>query len=200
MSSLQSVVTLLLVSLAVMGSPGPATISVTAVGSAFGWQRSLPYVAGIIVGTITVLLLVATGLTAALLSLPAVRPLLLAASFAYILVLAWRIATAPPLAGVQPDALRPSFAGGFLLGIGNPKAWIAIAAVFASGRLAATPFADALAKLGLLGGMIVAIHFAWLAVGLSLARLLRHPVGSRIVNGMLAVALVLSTVLALLPG
>jgi threonine/homoserine/homoserine lactone efflux protein len=200
MSGLQPVLALLLVSLAVMGSPGPATISVTAVGSAFGWRRSLPYVAGVIVGTAAVLLLVATGLTAVLLSLPAIGPFLLVASCAYILVLAWRIATAPPLAAHDVDAPAPSPAGGFLLGIGNPKAWIAIAAVFASGRLATSPFTDALAKVALLAAMIVVIHLAWLAVGLSLARILRHPVGSRIVNGILAVALVASTAIALLPG
>jgi threonine/homoserine/homoserine lactone efflux protein len=200
MSGLHPVLSLLMISLAVMGSPGPATISVTAVGSAFGWRRSLPYVGGVIAGTIAVLVLVTTGLTAALLSLPAVRPILLVASLAYILFLAWRIATAPPMAFTEPGAARPSIAGGFLLGIGNPKAWIAIAAVFASGRLAAAPFADALAKVALLAAMIVAIHFAWLAAGLWLARILRHPVGWRIVNGILAAALLLSTGLALLPG
>jgi threonine/homoserine/homoserine lactone efflux protein len=199
-SGLQSVISLLLVSLAVMGSPGPATVGVTAVGSAFGWHRSMPYVTGVVAGTIAVLLLVATGLTAALLAFPVVRPLLLVASLGYILLLAWRIATAPPLGAPDEEAPAPSPAGGFLLGIGNPKAWIAIAAVFASGTLAGTPLADALAKVALLAVMIVAIHLAWLLAGVSLAHLLRHPVGSRIVNGALAILLVASTVLALLPG
>jgi len=197
--SLQPTLSLLLLSLAIMGSPGPATVSVTAVGSAFGWRRALPWASGVIGGTIAVLLMVATGVTAALLSLPAIRPLLLVASCIYILVLAWRIATAPPLTAAGADTPAPSLAGGFLLGIGNPKAWIAIAAVFASSRLASAPLADALAKVALLAGMIVVIHVAWLAVGVSLARLLRHPVGSRLVNGTLAALLVVSTALALLP-
>jgi hypothetical protein len=34
---------LLLMALAIMGTPGPATISLTAVGSSFGLRRSLPY-------------------------------------------------------------------------------------------------------------------------------------------------------------
>jgi hypothetical protein len=38
-----------------MGSPGPATISLTAVGSAYGVRRSLAYLVGIIGGTTIVL-------------------------------------------------------------------------------------------------------------------------------------------------
>ena len=44
---------LVLTSLAIMGSPGPATISLTATGSAFGVRRSLGYLTGIVIGTTT---------------------------------------------------------------------------------------------------------------------------------------------------
>jgi hypothetical protein len=50
-----SIPPLLLISLAVMGSPGPATISPVAVGSVFGARHSLKYLIGIIVGTTVVL-------------------------------------------------------------------------------------------------------------------------------------------------
>src|SRR2546430_13037766 len=53
-----SVGPLLLISLAIMGSPGPATISLMAAGSAYGVRRSLWYLIGIIVGTTIVLLAV----------------------------------------------------------------------------------------------------------------------------------------------
>src|SRR5213082_1637730 len=42
---------LLLISLVIMGSPGPATISLLAAGSVRGVRRSLPYLIGIIAGT-----------------------------------------------------------------------------------------------------------------------------------------------------
>jgi threonine/homoserine/homoserine lactone efflux protein len=64
--------TLLLTSAALMGSPGPSTISVTAVGAAFGLWRSLPYAFGLVLGTSVVLLVVATGIFAALVAVPAV--------------------------------------------------------------------------------------------------------------------------------
>src|SRR5205809_1481771 len=90
---------LLLASLLIMGSPGPATISLTAAGSAYGLRRSLGYLAGIVAGTGLVLLAVATGITAALLAVPALRPVLIGISAAYILWLAYKVATAPALAG-----------------------------------------------------------------------------------------------------
>src|ERR1700722_13768328 len=84
---------LVLTSLAIMGSPGPATISLTAAGSAYGVRRSLAYLAGIIAGSTIVLLAVGTGITAALLAVPGLRPVLLAIAATYILRLAYLVAT-----------------------------------------------------------------------------------------------------------
>src|SRR5215475_6669883 len=89
---------LLLTALAIMGSPGPATISLTAAGSTYGVRRSLGYLTGIVAGTWIVLVAVAIGITAALLAVPAVRIALIAVSVLYILWLAYHVATAPPLA------------------------------------------------------------------------------------------------------
>ena len=190
---------LVLTSLAIMGSPGPATISLTAAGSAYGVRRSLGYLAGIVVGTTIVLLAVGTGITATLLAVPALRSVLIAISVAYILWLAYHVATAPPLvaqSATSGDA--PTFAGGALLGVANPKAWVAIAAVFAGNHLAAAATVDAVAKIAILTVMIVLINATWLLAGASFAPLLRNPRRARVINVTLAVALVGSTALAVL--
>jgi len=189
---------LLLTSAAIMGSPGPATVSLVAAGSVYGVRRTLPYLAGIIAGTMVVLAAVASGITAALLAIPAIGAALLWVSAAYILWLAWQIATAPPLA--EPTAAPPavSFAGGTFLGAANPKAWVAIAAVFASARLADTATMDAAAKIAALTAMIVLICGTWLVAGTSIAPLLRDPRRARVVNVALAVSVVGATALALL--
>jgi len=192
----RSLAILVLASAIVMGSPGPATISVTALGAAFGVAGSLKYLAGVVVGTIAVLLAVATGVVAALTGVPRVAPLLIAASAAYILYLAWRIATAPPL-GDGNGAPAPSFAGGFLLAVANPKAYVAIAAVFASAApIVEADGLDALLKTIVLSLMIVVIHVAWLLVGSSFARFLRDPKTSRMVNVLFAAILVATSALA----
>jgi threonine/homoserine/homoserine lactone efflux protein len=193
-----SVAALLLTSLVIMGSPGPATISLVAAGSAYGVRRSLPYLGGIIAGTALVLVAVASGITAALLALPAIAAVLVWASAAYILWLAYRVATAPPLAEPDAAAGAGSFAGGALLGAANPKAWVAIAAVFASVRLARAAPADAAAKVAVLSAMIVLICGTWLVAGTSIAPLLRDPRRARVVNVVLALALVAATALAVL--
>jgi threonine/homoserine/homoserine lactone efflux protein len=193
-----SVGTLLVTSLGIMGTPGPATISLTAAGSAYGVRRSLAYLLGIVVGTAIVLIAVATGITATLLAVPATRIVLIAISASYILWLAYHVATAPPLAAQPAASDAPSLAGGLLLGVANPKAWVAIAAVFASARLADTATRDAVAKIAVLTVMIVLINAAWLTAGASLAPLLRDPRRARILNTVLAAMLVGATALALL--
>ncbi|TPM37870.1 LysE family translocator [Mesorhizobium sp. B2-3-4] len=188
---------LLLTATVVMGSPGPATISVTAVGAAFGLRDSLRYAGGIVLGTIAVLLVVATGVMAALASMPKLAPLLAVASGAYILYLAFKIATAPPLAARSPEASRPTWLAGFLLAVANPKAYVAIAAVFAgaSSREGGAEL-GLWAKLTVLAVMIVITHAVWLLAGAAFARFLRRPFASRIINLVFAATLVLTTALA----
>lgn len=188
---------LVLTSAAIMGTPGPATISLTAAGAAFGIRRSLAYLGGIIAGTALVLVAVATGITAVLLGVPGVRPVLIGLSAAYILWLAYHLATAAPQSASTQDADAPSLAGGALLGLANPKAWVAIAAVFASARLFHGAAADAIGKAALLTGMIVLINTMWLLAGAAFAPTLRHPRRSRVVNGVLAAVLVAATAFAI---
>jgi threonine/homoserine/homoserine lactone efflux protein len=185
---------LLLTSAVIMGSPGPSTISATAVGAAFGVRRSLKYVSGLILGTGAVLLAVAIGVVALVLSIPLGARALGVFSIVYVIFLAFKIATAPPLQTRNEHAADPAFAGGFLLAIANPKAYLAIAAVFAGATLFAEDHGlDAVVKTILLGAMIVIIHLGWLLAGASLSRVLQDPAHSRVVNVFLAAALLAAT-------
>ncbi|MFI4994476.1 MAG: LysE family translocator [Hyphomicrobiales bacterium] len=196
-STWRPLMALILASVAIMGSPGPSTISATAMGAAFGIRRSLGYVCGLILGTIAVLLAVSVGVVALVLSIPHGARVLGAISVAYIFFLAFKIATAPPLDGRSGHLAAPAFGGGFLLAIANPKAYLAIAAVFAGTTiLTGDRGLDAVVKTALLGAMIVIIHMCWLLAGASLSRILHDPVSSRLVNVSLAAALVIMTLVA----
>jgi len=194
----QSVGPLLLTSLAIMGSPGPATISLVAAGSVYAVRRSLPHLVGVIVGTTIVLVAVANGFTLALLAVPAIGSILAGISAAYVLWLAYHIATAPPLSKLTGASNAFSLMGGAILGIVNPKAWVAIAAVFASVQLADAPTNDAAAKIVVLTVTIIVISATWLVAGTSIAPLLRDPRRARLVNAALAAGLVGATALAML--
>jgi len=190
---------LLLASVVIMGSPGPSTISATAMGAAFGFRGALQYVLGLILGTTAVLLAVALGVIAILFSIPHAAQVLTAVSALYILYLAFKIATAPPLATDPGPIPAPAFGSGFLLAIANPKAYLAIAAVFAgTPSLTEAHALDATLRTVVLALMIVLIHLCWVTAGASLSRLLRHPVGARIVNGALAASLIVVTAATLL--
>jgi threonine/homoserine/homoserine lactone efflux protein len=182
-----------------LGGPGPSTISATAVGAAYGFRRSLAYVGGLFLGTTIVLLAVALGVVTLLPSVPHGSSALVAVSTIYIGYLALRIATAPPLANRTDQVAAPTFAGGFLLAIANPKAYLAIAGVFAATTIFRVDHAlDAAVKTALLGAMIVVIHQCGLLAGASLSRWLRDRTISRIVNVALPGILIVTTILALL--
>jgi threonine/homoserine/homoserine lactone efflux protein len=190
---------MILASVVIMGSPGPSTMSVTAVGAVYGFRRSLKYASGLIVGTTAVLLAVAIGIVTIVLSIPHAARILVAVSAVYMLYLAFRVATAPPLAGQRGKVAAPAFAGGLLLAIGNPKPYLAIAAVFAGTSIFGEDrVLDAAVKTALLTAMIVIIHMCWLSAGALLSRVLQDPTSSRVINISLAASLVVVTVFALL--
>jgi threonine/homoserine/homoserine lactone efflux protein len=185
---------LVVTGLAVMGSPGPSTVSLVAVAGAYGLRPALAYCAGLVVGATVVLVAVATGVTAVLLALPVLRWVLTVVAVVYVLRLALRLALSPALAGRDGAGRKPSVLGGVLLGALNPKAWVAIGAVFLSTRLSEAPVLDATAKVVALAALIVVVHAGWLAAGRLMEPLLRVPRRARAVNvvlaGLLAVAMI----------
>lgn len=197
MTTFNALMALYLAALPLMGSPGPATLSLAATASVYGVLRSLWYLLGIILGTSTVLLMVATGVTGLLFAIPGVLPVLVAAAMAYILYLAYKIATAPVLSGDVETADAPSLFGGVLLAIANPKAFAAIGAVFSSITVfPGEPFQDAAVKSAALASVIIVANSLWVLLGAGLSRYLRHPRTGRIINIAFAVLLVLSVVMA----
>lgn len=182
-----------------MGSPGPATLSLAAIGAAFGTRRGLGYLAGIIAGTFGVLLMIATGVTGVILALPTLVWVITALAAAYILYLAYRIATAPVITEAGAQGKAPSFSGGFILAIANPKAFAAIGAVYSGHAVVAgDPFLDAAVKIVALLLVIVVVNGAWLLFGTAFSVILRDPRRGRIANIGFAGLLILSVALAVL--
>lgn len=188
-----------LAGLALAGSPGPATISLAATGAAFGTRGGVGYMAGIIIGMLVVMGIVATGVTGVILALPGAVPVVIAASAAYFAYLAFRIATAPPLADDAAERRRPSFAGGVFLSLVNPKGYAAMAALFSGFVLVRERLdLDAALKMIVLLGIMTVVNVSWLFAGAALTRLFRQPRTNRALNVAFAVLLVASVGAALL--
>ncbi|MGH6930087.1 MAG: LysE family translocator [Dongiaceae bacterium] len=189
----------MLAGLALAGSPGPATLSLAAAGAAFGARRSLGYMVGLVIGMLVVMGIVATGVTSVLLALPGATPAVIAAAAAYFAYLAFRIATAPPLADVAGQGRQPSFAGGVFLSLVNPKGYAVMAALFSGFVLVRERLElDAALKAIVLLAIIAVVNVAWLLTGAALTRLFRERRTNRAINVTFAVLLVASVVVALL--
>jgi threonine/homoserine/homoserine lactone efflux protein len=185
---------------ALTGSPGPAVLSLAAAGAAFGIRRSLPLVAGIISGVLAVLLVTATGLTGLVLAQPTLGPAVRLLAVGYMVYLAWAIATAPPLADDAKSGRRPSFFAGIFLGVGNPKAYAAMAALFSGFVLAADrPQLDVALKALVLTAIMATVNLAWLLLGSALTRFFREPRMNRAINILFAVLLLASVAVAFWP-
>ncbi len=184
---------------ALAGSPGPATLSLAATGAAFGARRGLGYMAGIVIGMVVVMCIIATGVTGMMLAIPGATPVVASLAGAYIVYLAYRIATAPPLAENTDQHRQPSFVGGVFLSLVNPKGYAAMAALFSGFVLVGERLhLDAALKIVILLAIIIAVDVAWLFVGAALTRLFREPGINRAINVTFAVLLVASVAFALL--
>jgi threonine/homoserine/homoserine lactone efflux protein len=184
---------------ALAGSPGPNTLSIAAAAAAFGAGRSVGYLTGIVAGMIVVMAVTASGVTGILLALPGAAPVVASLAAAYIVYLAYRIATAPPLAEDAHESRRPSFMGGAFLSLVNPKAYAAMAALFSGFVLVGErPVVDAALKMLILLAIITLVNVAWLFVGSVLTRAFRRPRMNRVINVAFAVLLVASVGFAFL--
>ncbi len=186
------IVALVLFALISSLTPGPNNLMLMASGATFGLRRTLPHMAGVALGFGAMVFLVGVGLTGALLAAPGAELALKLASAAYLLFLAWKIATAVPAGegGAVPG--RPF---GFLQAAAfqwvNPKAWtMALGAVtlYAPDRSAAS--------VALVAAVFTAVNLPsvslWAAAGTRVARLLRSARALRRFNLVMALLLVAS--------
>jgi threonine/homoserine/homoserine lactone efflux protein len=187
---------LVLAGLVLAGSPGPNTMSLAAAGAAFGARRSIAYMAGLALGMLAVMAIVASGVVAMLLAVPGIAPIATGAALLYFVYLAWKIAMAPPLSESGSDRPAPSLTDGLLLSLVNPKGYAAMLALFASHTLiAANLVDDAASKIAVTIVIILFVNMVWLYVGAALARSFRSPRANRVINISFAVLLLASAAL-----
>jgi threonine/homoserine/homoserine lactone efflux protein len=188
----------ILAALALAGSPGPATLSLTATGAAFGARRGAAYLAGIVVGMVGVMAVVASGLVGLLLAVPGAAPVVSVLAAAYFLWLAWCIAMAPPLSDDSGGRTAPTFTAGLLLSLVNPKGYAAMAALYSGFVLVHERLAlDVALKMAVLVLIMTAVNIAWLLAGAALTGLFRDRATNRALNVAFALLLVVSVVVAL---
>jgi len=103
-------------------TPGPGVLSLAGVGAAYGFRAGLRYFTGLFIGTNLVALAVVTGLAALILASTAIRTVLMIASTAYLLYLAYKIATAGSRIGFKAASRQPGIRDGVALQL--IKLWV----------------------------------------------------------------------------
>jgi len=186
-----------MVAVPLMGSPGPATLSLAALGSTYGMRPAISYYVGIVLGTVSVLLLVAAGFSSLVYAYPRLATAVGIFAAIYILYLAYKIATAPIGKASVSKATVPSIGAGFLLALGNPKAFAAIGAVYSSTKIRGIePIMEIAVKLAVLALVIVIVNYTWLALGSVMSAYFNSHRSGRVLNIIFALLLLVSVLLA----
>ena len=177
-------------------TPGPNVIMVTASGATYGFRPTLPHLLGITLGFPVMVLAVGLGLGAVFQSLPVLHDGLKVVGSAYLLYLAWRIATAErPKAGV-PGGRPLTFLQAAAFQWVNPKAWvIAVGAVSAFSTLELSPLANAALIAVAFGAMAFPCSAVWAGFGTAIGRLLTSDRALRIFNLSMGALTALSVLL-----
>jgi cysteine/O-acetylserine efflux protein len=176
-------------------TPGPNNITSSAIGMRRGYWRTLPYIGGITLGFLVIML--ASGLLTDLAS-KAYRGILPWFKWIGVAYMAWLAVSLflPSRHGAGEDTERNvGFTSGLLLQIMNPKVILYGITIYSSFHLliADTParLAGSSVLLALMGCVSTSL---WALMGSLFSRLLRGRVAQLCFNGVMALLLVLSAV------
>ena len=170
-------------------TPGPNNMMLFASGVNFGFVRTIPHMCGIGVGFLVLLLAVGFGLGALLETFPVIYTVMKFAGGAYLLWIAWKIATSRSIAEGKAGARPMSFLDAAAFQWVNPKAWVLALtsiAVYASPQ---APFLTAGLVVLVFVSLIPPCVALWTAFGTALRTWLSDPVRLKWFNIAMGVAL-----------
>lgn len=177
-------------------TPGPNNMMIMASGLNYGIRRSLPHLAGIVLGFGFMVFLAGLGLFTVLDYVPVMYQVLHIGSVAYLLYLAWKIAMAKPLDTSKPSNSKPiTFLQAAAFQWINPKA-IVIAMAAITTYVPEVPEDDFLKNVTTLSILFALITLPctgiWAVFGSAFRRFLNNPVYYRAFNISMAILLVVS--------
>jgi threonine/homoserine/homoserine lactone efflux protein len=181
-------------------TPGPNTMMLLASGVNFGFRATVPHMTGITLGFGLMTLIVGMGLGEIFKLYPLLYTALGYGGAAYLLYLAWKIATTRSV-GKGRSASKPmTFLQAAAFQWVNPKAWVmAVTAITTYSVPNAYTFSVLLLTF-LFMAMAVPGCSAWILFGTALRRWLDDPTRLRVFNVTMAALLVLSLVPAFWHG
>jgi threonine/homoserine/homoserine lactone efflux protein len=188
----------LIAAVGLLGSPGPAIAALIAVGRTRGLVGGLPYFLGLQLGLAAAAGITAAGLLSLLAAFPSALRVMTVAATVYLIYLAYKIALSPVGESAKAsDGAHASSAAGFLLGMTNPKAYLAFASLLASYTLIkGSTQQDSVIKWFLLVAVMIVVDIIWLCIGVFLRGLILSPNGERVLNVTLGLTVLIAAGLA----
>lgn len=174
-------------------TPGPNNLMLLASGVNFGFRRTVPHMLGIGAGFVVLLLAVGFGLGAVLASYPKLHLALKTAGGAYLIYLAWRIATSRSMEERGQGAARPmTFLQAAAFQWVNPKAWVMAVTAMALYTSPQAPFLTVLLVALAFGLVNLPCVSSWAAFGTALRGFLADPARLKWFNVSMGAALAAS--------
>lgn len=174
-------------------SPGPVNIVALGSSARYGFAASMRHVTGATVGFTLLLLLTGFGLHELLILLPWITTAIRWAGAAFLLYMAWRLASDSGELDTGPTSKQPSLAHGAAMQWLNPKAWLA--AVAGMGTYASEGAPGSVWLFAAVYFVVCYLSIAsWAWAGSFLQHYLRAPSQVRFFNRAMAALIVLSVV------
>ena len=179
-------------------TPGPNNIMLTASGANFGFRRTLPHLLGVAIGFTIMVLAIGLGLSQIFERLPVIHQVLRYGGAAYLLYLAYRIATTTPTTpgAAQPVGRPLNFLQAALFQWVNSKGWMMAVGAISTYTTAGGDLMLESVLIALIFGAIGLPSAAlWAALGVAIGRLLQARWALRAFNIAMALLLVASLAL-----
>ena len=174
-------------------TPGPNNVMLLSSGLNYGFRRTLPHVAGIVIGFAFMVGAVGLGLGTIFITYPVLQTILKYAGAAYLIWLAIVIAMSGPAASAQDNARGPmTFWGAAMFQWVNVKGWVmVIGTITAYAAIASFPW-NILIQVVISLWMGAMSCVAWALFGSALRPWLTSPRVVRVFNIVMAVLLLAS--------
>jgi threonine/homoserine/homoserine lactone efflux protein len=173
-------------------TPGPNNMMLMASGVNYGVRRTLPHLAGVVVGFALMVALVGFGLDAIFRIAPWLLPLMRWAGAAYLVWLAWRIANAGAVKAGAAQGQPLGLIGAAAFQWINPKGWVMAVSALTTYAVSAD-YTTTVAVVALTC-LIVSVPCSgvWVLFGAAMRRALADPRRARLFNWTMAALLVAS--------
>lgn len=178
------------------GTPGAGNLTMMGIGQTAGFRASLPFLAGTVVGAVTLDTMVGFGLGGIFLASPELAWIMKIVGMLYICYLGWKLLTAQLSDSVEKK--RFTFLEGCVLHPLNPKSWAMAVVGFSQIADPSRPLPGQVAIYVLTFMFFqVTFHSAWGMAGAVIMRTLRSKAVLTCVNAMLVAVMIGATAYAM---